>query len=78
MTLPVGKYRTKAGSTMEVSSKHGGISEVSFDWVEEENACIDCQAEPYDDDGYLVWHCQNTGEYGRAKLERIDDPTPSD
>jgi len=70
--LPFGKYKTIAGSTMEISGKHGGISTVCFDWVEE-NACCDCQAEAYDDDGYLVWHCDVCGG-GTAKLykERKD------
>ena len=38
---------------MTISGKYGGISEVTFDWLEE-NACIDCQPDPYDEDGYLV------------------------
>jgi len=51
---------------MVISGKHGGISEVLFDWFEED-ACIECQAEAYDQDGYLVWHCDYCGG-GRAKL----------
>ncbi len=70
--LPIGKYRTKAGSTMTISGKHGGISDVSFDWVEEDNACVDCQPDPYDEDGYLTWNCDHC-DGGSAKLERIPD-----
>ena len=67
--LPVGKYKTDAGSTMTISGKYGGISEVDFDWLEE-NACIECQPEPYEDDGFLVWHCECCGG-GKAKLNAI-------
>lgn len=66
MILPIGKYKTENGSTMVVSGKYGGISEVDFDWLEEK-ACIDCQPEPYDDDGYLIWKCNICGG-GKAKL----------
>ena len=61
-----GQYKTAAGSTMTISGKHGGISTVDFDWLEEE-ACIECQPEPYDADGYLVWQCDYCGG-GKAKL----------
>lgn len=69
--LPPGIYRTAHGSTMEISGKHGGISSVSFDWLEEDNACMDCEVEPYDSDGYMVWRCRHTGEVGQAKLELV-------
>lgn len=69
--LPIGKYKTAAGSTMTVTGKHGGISEVEFDWVEED-ACIDCVPELYDDNGYLVWTCRRCSG-GSAKLERSYD-----
>lgn len=65
--LPPGKYRTQAGSTMTISGKHGGVSEVEFDWLEEDGACLDCVPQAYDDDGYLVWYCE-LHEPGRAKL----------
>lgn len=72
--LPIGAYRTKAGSTMTVSGAHGGISTVNFDWLEESNACVDCAPEAYDDDGYLVWHCDVCGG-GSAELVATDAPT---
>lgn len=64
--LPQGKYRTERGSKLTISGEHGGISEVDFDWLEE-GACLDCEPEPYDDDGYLVWHC-DVCDGGKAKL----------
>ena len=66
MTLPNGHYRTAAGSEMWVSGKHGGFSEVSFDWFEED-ACLDCQVSAYDVDGRLVWSCEECGG-GSAEL----------
>ncbi len=68
MALRVGTYHTAAGSTMRVSGQYGGISEVSFDWLEE-GGCCDCVAEPYDDEGDLVWKCEQH-EGGRAKWEK--------
>jgi hypothetical protein len=76
--LPPGEYRTEKGSTMTITGPFGGISVVSFDWVEEEPACVDCVPEPYDDDGYLVWTC-NVCDGGRAKLTRTEPyPTKPD
>lgn len=74
MTLPNGKYKTAAGSTLEVSGKHSGIYKVDFDWFEE-GACIDCQCEPYPeewdkDDWRLIWHCDYCGG-GNAKLSNL-------
>ena len=66
MRLPKGKYITNNGSTMTITGKHGGISEVNFNWLDE-GACIDCEPEPYDEDGHLTWHCVICGG-GRAKL----------
>jgi len=51
---------------MSISGKHGGISEVEFGWFEED-ACCDCVVDAYDDDGFLVWHCDYCGG-GSAKL----------
>ncbi len=65
-SLPNGVYHTAAGSTIRVSGKHGGIVEVSFDWLEE-GGCFDCVAEAYpSEDGELVWHCEQH-DSGRAK-----------
>lgn len=73
--MKVGAYRTAAGSTMTVSGEHGGISFVNFDWLEE-GGCYDCVVEPYDDEGELVWRCEQCGG-GRATL--IPDPgTPKE
>lgn len=66
MGLPNGHYRTAAGSEMWISGKHGGKSTVEFDWFEED-ACCDCQPEPYDCDGRLIWHCDECGG-GSAEL----------
>jgi len=66
MTLPNGHYRTAAGSEMWISGEHGGISEVSFDWLEE-GACLDCRVSAYDIDGMLIWECEEC-EGGRAEL----------
>ena len=66
--LKSGSYHTKAGSTMQISGKHSGISEVDFDWVEED-ACVDCEVQAYDRDGYLIWSCDYCGG-GSALLIR--------
>ena len=66
MNLPNGKYRTAAGSTMEISGKYSGISRVEFDWLEE-GGCVDCKCSAYDVDGYLTWDCEECGG-GSAKL----------
>ena len=70
--LKPGKYKTAAGSTMTISGKHGGKSEVEFE-VFDEGGCFDCVPEAYDDDGYLVWRCEQCGG-GRAKLVRMEEP----
>ena len=68
--LPNGEYRTDAGSTLRVSGKYSGIFEVEFDWFEE-MACCDCHAsahpEQYDDEWFLVWHCEIC-DGGQAKI----------
>ena len=68
--LPVGRYKTAAGSTMTISGKHGGLNAVVFDWFEE-NACFECAVKPHDVDGDLVWVCEHCGG-GRAKLVRVE------
>lgn len=60
--LANGKYRTAAGSTLEVSGKHSGVFRVDFDWLEEVDACFDCQPDPTPVETSpgvfrLVWHC---------------------
>jgi len=61
-----GLYQTRAGSVMGVTCRHGGRTVVDFDWFEE-GACPECHAQAYDDDGFLVWHCDVCGG-GSAKL----------
>ena len=62
-----GMYKTKNGSTVEVSGTNSGIFKVFFDWLEED-ACCDCQVDPIpQDDGYLTWTCYVCGG-GKAKL----------
>lgn len=34
--LPNGHYKTEHGSEMWISGKHGGISRVEFDWLDED------------------------------------------
>lgn len=68
--LKNGKYKTLAGSTMTITGRHGGISTVNFDWLEEPGACCDCEPDPYDDNGFLTWHCEYCGN-GRSKLKEI-------
>lgn len=67
MTLPVGIYRTAAGSEMRVSGNHAGTSEVLFDWFEEPDACLDCVVAAYDEDGRMCWNCDECGG-GSAEL----------
>jgi len=55
---------------MTVSGEHGGVSEVSFDWLEE-GGCLDCVPDAYDVDGDLVWHCEECGG-GWAPLSRVE------
>lgn len=61
-----GKYKTKNGSIMIISGKHGGIRQTTFDWLEE-GGCVECKPEAYDDEGYLVWRCDYC-EGGKAEL----------
>ena len=68
MKLPNGKYRTKAGSTVEVSGAHSGRFNIEFDWFEEPGACIDCR--PSVEEGRLVWNCEEH-ESGSAELVAV-------
>jgi hypothetical protein len=61
-----GTYKTDKGSSVIISGKHGGISHVEFDWLEE-GGCCECKAEAYPLDGCLVWNCAECGG-GSAKL----------
>lgn len=63
-----GNYRTKAGSTVKLS-RNGGVADAEFDWLEEDNACIDCTVDPYPSDGFLTWGCEYCGG-GSAELMR--------
>lgn len=66
-----GTYTTKAGSMVEISGKHSGRVAVRFDWMEEENACFDCQVNPYPENEMLTWNCDVCGG-GAAKLELLN------
>lgn len=62
-----GTYKTKAGSIVRVSGKHCGIFEIEFDWLEEDNACCDCEPWLNHWDGVLEWACDYCGG-GSAEL----------
>jgi hypothetical protein len=57
---------------MVISGKHGGISEVELDWLEEDGACLDCVPNAYDDEGCLTWNCE-LHDSGRALLMPVKD-----
>ncbi len=69
-----GTYKTQAGSIVRISGKHSGIAEVEFDWLEED-ACIECEPNPYpEDDGgrlILTWSCDYCGG-GKAELTLLE------
>ena len=73
MRLENGQFKTQAGSLVTISGKYGGIAQVDFDWLEED-ACCDCEPDPYPEwDGetwILRWHCRFCGG-GKAILFRI-------
>jgi hypothetical protein len=69
MKLNNGIYQTAAGSVVSISGEHGGRSVIDFDWLEE-GACCDCMPEPYEQDGILVWHCDECGG-GSASLVAV-------
>ena len=72
MKLRNGKFKTKAGSLVTITGRYGGIAEVDFDWFEED-ACIDCEPDPYPEwpgEAWILrWHCDFCGG-GKAELFR--------
>ena len=77
MKLPNGTYRTKAGSTVEISGKYGGVAKVTFDWFEEDNACPDCDVYPYPqwqggERWDLTWACE-VCDGGFAEIEPVKE-----
>jgi len=46
---------------MWISGPESGISEVSFDWCEEPDACFDCRPAAYENCGRLTWACDYCG-----------------
>ena len=78
MKLPNGKYKTLAGSIVEISGQYSGISMVDFDWFEESNSCDECNVECYPEDNgdgthSLVWYCEECGG-GSALLYPFKEP----
>ena len=70
--LQPGGYVTDAGSEVRIGGKHGGKVEIDFDWFEED-ACL--EAEPWVQDGELMWCCSccdEDGESHSARLVRIE------
>ncbi|PWB94629.1 hypothetical protein [Methylosinus sporium] len=60
----VERYRTAAGSTVEVSGEFRGIFEITFDWLEE-GACIEVRSSvtvDLRDEPRLYWRCDCHGE----------------
>ena len=51
------KYKTKAGSTVEISGKYNGIITIDWDWFEE-NACIESHPTWEEDTESIVAHCE--------------------
>ena len=51
-------YETEAGSIVKVIDNKAYCA---FDWFEEPNACFDCVVNPYPEQGYLTWECDNCG-----------------
>lgn len=48
-------YTTEAGSTVKTKGK---TIEISFDWFEEHNACVDCKpCFDCSDEKFLIWTC---------------------
>lgn len=63
------RYRTDAGSRVEITGKHRGISTIEWDWFEE-GACP--EAHPVADvsrrdEQLLLWSCECCGS-GQARL----------
>ena len=60
-----GEYKTEAGSHIR---KSGSRVIINFEWLDEENSCIDC--DPYVENECLMWNCESCG-HGVAELEAI-------
>jgi hypothetical protein len=73
--MEIKRHKTKAGSTVEISGKHGGIYRVAFDWVEEKNACIDCSPSYNSKDHTLDWSCECGRCGGSEELFSVTDNT---
>ena len=69
--LPVGRYKTAAGSIVTISGKHGGVVEVDFNWLEENNACIECFPDTSVQDDRLTWYCDEC-DGGSAELFPVE------
>ena len=67
-------YTTKNGSTVTIIGKGG--YEISFDWFEEDNACIDCVPE-YIEYKELTWSCDYCGG-GCAELTEVAESEGGD
>lgn len=67
MILPNGTYKTENGSIVIISGKNSGKTQISFDWFEEKNACIDCEVDLYPVEDMLEWSCKFCGG-GSTKL----------
>lgn len=62
------EYTTAAGSKVTVGLIVGAA--IEFDWFEEPDACIECQAEFNPDKMQLFWLCHFCGG-GRADLVEV-------
>ena len=68
-------YTTKAGSTVTIIGKYGKGYEISFDWFEEDDACIECVVDGgfiSEPKPYLAWICDYCGG-GWAELTEVEN-----
>ena len=81
MTLPNGKYRTKAGSTLEITGHYPRVGALArnlqFDYNEESPACVECLVnhsalQAHDGNWFLTWECTEH-ESGSAQLFPVED-----